>query len=240
MKIFPRGILSPRLQFRKGKLTRPAIDDPAPGRNEHGVRHRPGRGHERREQVAVVAERRDAVALQQHVPHDAAAETGDDRGSALDYARDKLRRKGCDLLVLNRVDGGRAFEVVGIPLKKPGLYIVELESTILGNSLLGLPRPMFVPTAVLVTNLSVHFKWGRESSLVFVTTLDTGSPVPDASVSIRDCLGGIIWQGTTDANGIARINKALPDKESLPRRNPLWVISTQCDVQLQAQVARMS
>ena len=40
-----------------------------------------------------------------------AAETGDDQGSILDYARDKLARKGCDLLVLNRVDGGRAFEV---------------------------------------------------------------------------------------------------------------------------------
>ena len=40
-----------------------------------------------------------------------AAETGDDQGSILDYARDKLSRKGCDLLVLNRVDGGRAFEV---------------------------------------------------------------------------------------------------------------------------------
>ena len=40
-----------------------------------------------------------------------AAETGDERGSALDYAKDKLARKGCDLLVLNRVDDGRAFEV---------------------------------------------------------------------------------------------------------------------------------
>ena len=40
-----------------------------------------------------------------------AAETGDERGSVLDYARDKLARKGCDLLVVNRVDGGRAFEV---------------------------------------------------------------------------------------------------------------------------------
>jgi len=40
-----------------------------------------------------------------------AAETGDDQGSVLDYARDKLARKGCDLLVVNRVDGGRAFEV---------------------------------------------------------------------------------------------------------------------------------
>jgi phosphopantothenoylcysteine decarboxylase/phosphopantothenate--cysteine ligase len=32
-----------------------------------------------------------------------AAETGDDRGNVLDYARAKLERKGCDLLVLNRV-----------------------------------------------------------------------------------------------------------------------------------------
>jgi phosphopantothenoylcysteine decarboxylase/phosphopantothenate--cysteine ligase len=40
-----------------------------------------------------------------------AAETGDDRGSVLDYGRAKLRRKGCDLLVLNAVGDGRAFEV---------------------------------------------------------------------------------------------------------------------------------
>jgi len=51
--------------------------------------------------------------------------------------------------------------VVGIPLKKPGLYVVELESAILGASLLDPPRPMFVPTAALVTNLSVHFKWAE-------------------------------------------------------------------------------
>ena len=40
-----------------------------------------------------------------------AAETGDEDGSVMDYARDKLARKGCDLLVVNRVDGGRGFEV---------------------------------------------------------------------------------------------------------------------------------
>lgn len=40
-----------------------------------------------------------------------AAETGDERGSVLDYGRAKLRRKGCDLLVLNAVGDGRAFEV---------------------------------------------------------------------------------------------------------------------------------
>jgi phosphopantothenoylcysteine decarboxylase/phosphopantothenate--cysteine ligase len=40
-----------------------------------------------------------------------AAETGDEHGTPLDYGRQKLVRKGCDLLVVNRVDQGRAFEV---------------------------------------------------------------------------------------------------------------------------------
>ncbi|GAA4859543.1 bifunctional phosphopantothenoylcysteine decarboxylase/phosphopantothenate--cysteine ligase CoaBC [Actinomycetospora straminea] len=40
-----------------------------------------------------------------------AAETGDDHGSVLEYARAKLERKGCDLLVVNAVGVGKAFEV---------------------------------------------------------------------------------------------------------------------------------
>jgi len=40
-----------------------------------------------------------------------AAETGDATGSVLDHARAKLARKGCDLLVVNEVGEGRAFEV---------------------------------------------------------------------------------------------------------------------------------
>lgn len=113
--------------------------------------------------------------------------------------------------------GARAFEVVGIPLKDPGLYIVELESAILGSSLLDPPKPMFVPTAVLVTNLSVHFKQGGESSLVWVTTLDTGEPVKDALVTIRDCQEKILWKGRTDANGIVRIEGRPALREELPR-----------------------
>lgn len=40
-----------------------------------------------------------------------AAETGDANGNVLFHARAKLRRKGCDLLVVNAVGDGRAFEV---------------------------------------------------------------------------------------------------------------------------------
>ncbi|MGB3302233.1 bifunctional phosphopantothenoylcysteine decarboxylase/phosphopantothenate--cysteine ligase CoaBC [Gordonia sp. (in: high G+C Gram-positive bacteria)] len=38
-----------------------------------------------------------------------AAETGDADGGVLDHGRAKLRRKGCDLLVVNAVGGGKAF-----------------------------------------------------------------------------------------------------------------------------------
>jgi phosphopantothenoylcysteine decarboxylase / phosphopantothenate---cysteine ligase len=40
-----------------------------------------------------------------------AAETGDTVGNALHHGREKLARKGCDLLVVNAVGEGRAFEV---------------------------------------------------------------------------------------------------------------------------------
>ncbi|MGQ0465895.1 MAG: bifunctional phosphopantothenoylcysteine decarboxylase/phosphopantothenate--cysteine ligase CoaBC [Sporichthyaceae bacterium] len=38
-----------------------------------------------------------------------AAETGDETGSVLDHGRAKLARKGCELLVVNEVGGGKAF-----------------------------------------------------------------------------------------------------------------------------------
>ena len=38
-----------------------------------------------------------------------AAETGDEHGTVLDHARAKLARKGCDLLVVNDVSGGKVF-----------------------------------------------------------------------------------------------------------------------------------
>jgi phosphopantothenoylcysteine decarboxylase/phosphopantothenate--cysteine ligase len=53
--------------------------------------------------------------LAQHRPHPGlvvvgfAAETGDATGTVMDHARSKLARKGCDLLVVNDVGGGKVF-----------------------------------------------------------------------------------------------------------------------------------
>ncbi len=106
--------------------------------------------------------------------------------------------------------GARAFEVVGIPLGKPGFYVLELASPKLGAALLAQSKPYYARTSALVTNLGVHFKLGRESSLAWVTHLDDATPVRNAHISVRDCLGNLHWQGRTGADGIARIAKELP------------------------------
>ncbi|MFX5555077.1 hypothetical protein ABTE11_22615, partial [Acinetobacter baumannii] len=84
---------------------------------------------------------------------------------------------------------------------KPGFYVVELASPVLGQALLGRPAPRYVATAALVTNMAVHFKWGRERSLAWVTYLDSGKPVAGAEVRITDsCTGETFAHGTTDAS----------------------------------------
>lgn len=112
-------------------------------------------------------------------------------------------------LTIPRPQGKEAFEVIGVPLDKPGFYVIELKSAILGTALLEKKAPLYVPAGALMTNLSAHLKWGRESSIVWVTTLDKALPVADASVTVRDVHGKIIWQGKTDKSGIARLGKIL-------------------------------
>ncbi len=111
----------------------------------------------------------------------------------------------------------KAFEVIGIPLPGPGFYIVELESRILGTHLLDPPAPLYIPAAALTTDMAAHFKWGREYSLVWVTSLEKGTPVAGAAVVIRDCKGKAIWQGKTDTTGVALIKTRLPAQDEVSR-----------------------
>lgn len=114
-------------------------------------------------------------------------------------------------------DHGQEFQVIGVPFKEPGFYIVELKSRLLGEKLLAPPAPMYVAAGALVTNMAVHFKWGRASSLVWVTSLDRGEPVKGAAITIHDCSGKRVWQGKTGASGIAKVDKALGEGKSCPR-----------------------
>ena len=116
---------------------------------------------------------------------------------------------GTRAIRLPRPAGKKTFEVIGIPLAKPGFYVVELASPILGKALQGKPSTAYIRTAALVTNMAAHFKHGAQSSLVWVTSLDKGAPVAKAQVAVRDCAGKLLWQGVTDNNGVAQIREEL-------------------------------
>jgi uncharacterized protein YfaS (alpha-2-macroglobulin family) len=117
-------------------------------------------------------------------------------------------------LELPMLAGGdpRPFEVVGIPLPEPGYHVVEIESLRLGEALLDKRAPMYVRTGALVTNLGVHFKHGRENSVVWVTTLDRGKPVEGAEIVVHDCNGRTLWNGRSDAKGLGVVARALDDE----------------------------
>ncbi len=122
---------------------------------------------------------------------------------------------------LPKPNGARAFEVVGVPLRAPGFYVVEAESKRLGKSLLDQNVPMFVRTTALVTNLGVHFKWGEGASLAWVTRLDLGTPVAGARIAVLDCKSRLLAQATTDKQGMALIPQGMLGFQNSPR-NAQW------------------
>ena len=130
-------------------------------------------------------------------------EIGEDKTIDIDHTGTKslLKRQG-QSIKMALPGKGKDFEVVGIPLTEPGFYVVELASPALGASLLGRPVTRYVSAAALVTNMAVHFKWGGEKSLAWVTTLDGAASVAGADVRVSDsCTGAQIARGTTDAQG---------------------------------------
>ncbi len=124
-------------------------------------------------------------------------------------------RAGVTRRDLPKPGGRNEFEVVGIPLTKPGYHIVEIESRLLGKALLASPKPMYVRTAVLVTNMAVHLKIGKDNALVWVTALDSGKPVAGADIQISGASGRSLWRGKTDNQGRALVNVALSDPDFL-------------------------
>lgn len=118
-------------------------------------------------------------------------------------------------LQLSPPAGGKEFEVVGIPLSEKGFHVVEIASPELGAALLGRKATRYVTTAALVTNMAVHFKWGREASLAWVTALDTGLPVAGAEIRVSDsCTGRLLARGTADKSGRLAFPNGLPEPET--------------------------
>lgn len=101
-------------------------------------------------------------------------------------------------------------QVVGIPLGNKGFHVVEIESPILAKALIGEHASFYIPAGALVTNLAVHFKWGAERSLAWVTTLDKAETVSKALVQVFDCNGSEVTSGQTNSDGVVTFDKAFP------------------------------
>lgn len=61
------------------------------------------------------------------------------------------------------------------------------------------------PVTGQITDLAVHTKLGATSGIVWVTRVSDGKPVPRAALSLYDADGAVKWQGTSDADGLARV-----------------------------------
>ena len=107
----------------------------------------------------------------------------------------------------------RDFEVLGVPLQKPGFHVLEARSARLGQALLANKNPMYVRSSVLVTNMAVHVKKGRDDLLVWVTTLDDAKPVAHAQVNVLDCSGKRLVTGQTGSDGVWHYRKAVKGED---------------------------
>ncbi len=125
------------------------------------------------------------------------------------YPRELPFLAGKPAKALPKLKSSQPFEVLGIPLKEPGFYVVEIESKLLGSSLLSEPKPMYVRTRALVTDMAVHMKHHGENGLVWVTSLSSGKPVAGADVAVYNCNQQMLAQGKTDAQGLFKTDQKL-------------------------------
>lgn len=133
----------------------------------------------------------------------------DVRGVSLLASQPSVQR----MTLPERAPGQGPFEVLGIPIERPGFHVLELESPALGASLLEDGGPMYVRTGVLLTNLAVHVKQGRDDLMVWVTTLSEAESVADAQITVRDCDGKLLAEGHSDAQGVWNSREPLQKQD---------------------------
>ncbi len=112
-----------------------------------------------------------------------------------------------------------ALNFVPVTLTQPGLYLLEAHSPRFATQLAAAlaardspPTSGLEPRASLVQvsnlNLSVRLS-ALGDSLLWVTAIDTGLPVPGVEADWLDCHGKLLAQGSTDTQGLLKVSASL-------------------------------
>ncbi|KQV52650.1 hypothetical protein ASC95_07435 [Pelomonas sp. Root1217] len=109
----------------------------------------------------------------------------------------------------------------GVALKGAGLHLLELQAF----AVQGDADPAYDSVAVLLTRLAVHLKVAEANSAVWVTQLDGGAPVAAVDLRAYDCRGTLVWQGRSDADGVASIDRSALARCSDPLGTGVTVIA---------------
>src|SRR3989338_8482293 len=78
--------------------------------------------------------------------------------------------------------------------RKTGIVAVQVDSK--------LKRQKYLKAMFQVTNIGIAGKFSPESILLWVTRLKDASPVPNASVELRDDNNRVVWRGSANAQGL--------------------------------------
>lgn len=124
---------------------------------------------------------------------------------------------------------GPDMEFVGIPLSGYGSWLIEAD-----NPRYRARTPKHFNPArmalVQLTNLRIHARLSdSHPSLIWLTAIDTGNPVPNAEVEVRDCTGTRLFSAKSDALGRVMIDQALPAPVCRNNLRELWIVARQAD-----------
>jgi uncharacterized protein YfaS (alpha-2-macroglobulin family) len=78
-----------------------------------------------------------------------------------------------------------------------GIVFVQVDDMVPQNT-------AYLKTLVQVTDFGITAKFSPDANLIWVTNLKDASPVPDASVEIRNDSNRVVWQGKTDDKGLVK------------------------------------
>ena len=120
-------------------------------------------------------------------------------------------KQAVQLQLPSLADSKNEAEVIGVPINKPGFYVLEASSSTLGKNLTSTGAPMYVRSAVLVTNLSAHLKCSEQGALVWVTRLNDGQPVHNAQVQLFKENGTVLAKGATNEHGVFQLEDKVTD-----------------------------